>query len=51
MEYIKVIGIQSDALNTEIVEDTNKGDIDEVAQFIKEHPHPNTTWILKPMSY
>ena len=47
--FVKVIGLKTDYLETEILEEVNRGTIDEGMEFIKEHPHDETTWILLPM--
>lgn len=50
MDFVKVICIIEDCVDYRIVEDVNRGNLDEAVMFIKEHSmeHPNARWELIP---
>ena len=50
IEFVKVICIIEDCVDYRIVEDVNRGNVNEAVMFISEHytEHPNARWELIP---
>lgn len=48
-KFYKIICEFTDIFGKEIYEDVNRGTMDEVFDFIKNHKHENGTWIIIPM--
>lgn len=46
---IRVTGYVEDIYGTHIIEEVNRGDYNEAARFIMDHPHKNITWKIRPV--
>ena len=50
--FLKLIGLNVESLETEIVTDINRKSIDEIYEYLKkQNSSRNTTWIILPCSY
>lgn len=50
-DFIKVLASRIGVMEIEILEETNKRDVDEALKFIESHPHEGASWMLMPMKY
>lgn len=51
-DYVKILGLKFDAIEgLDVVQDANRQNIIDAAEFAKKHDDHNTLWVVVPCSY